>query len=67
MNKVDMLPDEERARLPRGSAELPVVAISARDGSTTLPLLEAVETALANAGFTDLAQPDGGDAASLPS
>jgi hypothetical protein len=67
MNKVDLLPEEERARLPRGSAELPVVAVSARDGATTLPLLEAVEAALANAGFTDIAQYDGGDAAGLPS
>jgi len=64
MNKVDLLPDEERARLPRGSAELPVVAMSARDGATTGALLEAVEAALAREGFADIAAPE---SVSLPS
>jgi GTP-binding protein HflX len=64
MNKVDLLPDEERARLPRGSAELPVVAMSARDGATTGALLEAVEAALASEGFADIAAPE---SVSLPS
>jgi GTP-binding protein HflX len=68
MNKVDLLPDDERARLPRGTPDLPIVPVSARDGATTAPLLEAIESALARAGFTDVARSvDGGDTASLPS
>jgi GTP-binding protein HflX len=68
MNKVDLLPDDERARLPRGTPDLPIVPVSARDGTTTAPLLEAIESALARAGFTDVARSvDGGDTASLPS
>jgi len=72
MNKVDLLPDEERARLRRGTAESPVVAIAARDGATTAPLLEAVEAALASEGFADAVahrDPDDGesDPAGLPS
>ena len=72
MNKVDLLPDDERARLPRGTAAAPVVAIAARDGATTGPLLEAVEAALASEGFADAVahrDPDDGDSdpASLPS
>ena len=36
MNKIDLLPDERtRAPAARGSADLPVVAISAQDGATT--------------------------------
>jgi GTP-binding protein HflX len=73
MNKVDLLPDEERERLPRAAGDLPIVAISARDGATTAPLLDAIETALARAGFPDVASSDrdgadaGTDTASPPS
>ena len=56
MNKVDLLPEEERARLARGGGDLPVVAISARDGATTGTLLEAVEAALAQEGFAGVAR-----------
>src|SRR5206468_7072027 len=35
MNKIDLLSDEDRARVERGGGDLPVVAISARDGDTT--------------------------------
>jgi 50S ribosomal subunit-associated GTPase HflX len=55
MNKVDLLPDEERARLARGGGDLPVVAISARDGGSTAPLLEAIEAVLTSQGFEDIA------------
>jgi len=54
MNKIDLLPDEERARLGRGAApDLPVVPISAADGGTTPPLLAAVESALWRGGRID--------------
>ena len=39
----------------RGGGDLPVVAISARDGATTAALLEAVEAALASEGFAEAA------------
>jgi len=61
MNKVDLLSGDDRARVERGG-DLPVVAISARDGATTAPLLEAVESALASAGFADVARSDDSDA-----
>ena len=67
MNKIDMLPEDERARLARPGGDLQVVPISARDGATTAPLLEAVEAALASEGFTDVAPPADPDGASLPS
>jgi GTP-binding protein HflX len=67
MNKVDLLPDEERARLPRRIGDLPVVPISARDGATTAPLLDAIEAALAREGFTEAAPRSPGDDASLTS
>jgi GTP-binding protein HflX len=46
MNKIDLVPPEERAPLLRGQGDLATVAISARDPSTTAPLLSAIETAL---------------------
>jgi GTP-binding protein HflX len=46
MNKVDLVPPEERAQLWRADRDLPVVAISARDPATTAPLLAAIELAL---------------------
>ena len=55
MNKIDLLPDDERARLARRDGDLPMVAVSAHDGATTAPLLEAVEAALASEGFADVA------------
>jgi GTP-binding protein HflX len=67
MNKVDLLPDEERARLPRRIGDLPVVPISARDGATTAPLLEAIEGALAREGFTEAPPRSPADDASVPS
>ena len=67
MNKVDLLPDDERARLARPGGELPIVAISARDSATTAPLLEAVEAALASEGFADVASPADPDTATPPS
>jgi hypothetical protein len=54
-------------RLARRGGDLPVVPISARDGATTGPLLEAVEAALASAGFADVAPPADPDSASLSS
>ena len=61
MNKVDLLPDDERARVARGGGDLPVVAISARDGASTGTLLDAIEAALASEGFADVARPPPGD------
>jgi GTPase len=47
MNKVDLVPVEERpALLGRDGAGLPVVAVSARQAATTAPLLAAIELAL---------------------
>jgi GTPase len=60
MNKVDLLPEEDRARIGRGG-DLPVVALSARDGATTGALLEAVEAALASQGFEDIVPRAGAD------
>ena len=65
MNKIDMLPEDERARLARPGGDLQVVPISARDGATTAPLLEAVEAALASEGFAGVAPPPAPDSASL--
>jgi hypothetical protein len=44
-----------------------VVPISARDGATTAPLLEAVEAALASEGSRTSRRPPDPDTASLPS
>jgi GTP-binding protein HflX len=46
LNKIDLVPDEERAQLPRGTKDLPAVAISAQDRTTVAPLLDAMERAL---------------------
>jgi GTP-binding protein HflX len=69
MNKVDLLPEDERARIGHTDAGLPVVAISAQDGATTTPLLEAIESALYSAGIVTphLGGDGGGGAESLPS
>jgi GTP-binding protein HflX len=67
MNKVDLLPEDERARLARPGNEPPMIPISARDAATTGPLLEAVEAALASQGFEDVAAGGHPDDASLSS
>jgi GTP-binding protein HflX len=46
MNKIDLVPPEEREVVARGERGLATVAISAQDGATTLPLLAAVEDRL---------------------
>ena len=46
MNKIDLVPEEERAQLPRGTRDFPAVPISAQDRTTLAPLLEAMESAL---------------------
>jgi GTP-binding protein HflX len=46
MNKIDLVPPEERAVLTRPDRGLPVVAISAQEPATTAPLLAAIELAL---------------------
>jgi GTP-binding protein HflX len=46
LNKIDLVPEEQRAQLPRGTKELPAVAISAQDRTTVAPLLDAMERAL---------------------
>jgi GTP-binding protein HflX len=53
MNKIDLLPAEERALLGRGAGELPAVAISAADPTTAPPLLAAMEAALWRRGVLD--------------
>jgi GTP-binding protein HflX len=65
MNKIDLLPDDEKARVGRPGGDPPVVALSARDAGTTRSLLEAVETALASEGFADVAEHQDPDGASL--
>ena len=46
MNKIDLVPLEERAPLVRPDRGLAVVAISAQDPASTAPLLAAIELAL---------------------
>jgi GTPase len=46
LNKIDLVPEEERAQLPRGTRELPAVPISAHDRATLPALLESMEAAL---------------------
>ena len=49
LNKMDLVPEEDRDALVRAArveGGLTVVAISAADGPTTAPLLEAMEHAL---------------------
>jgi GTPase len=53
MNKIDLVPLEERAVLTRPDRGLPVVAISAQDPATTAPLLAAIELALWRDGLVD--------------
>jgi 50S ribosomal subunit-associated GTPase HflX len=58
LNKIDLVPEQERAQLPRGERGLPAVPISAQDRSTVAPLLESMETALWREGR--MARPDRG-------
>jgi GTPase len=53
MNKIDLVPPEERAPLVRPDRGLPVVAISAQDPATTVPLLAAIELALWRDGLVE--------------
>jgi GTP-binding protein HflX len=46
LNKIDLVPENERTQLPRGERHLPAVPISAQDRTTLVPLLVAVEAAL---------------------
>ncbi len=46
MNKIDLVPAEERGQLPRGTRELPAVPVSAQDRTTLPPLLDTMEAAL---------------------
>jgi GTPase len=46
LNKIDAVPPEELAGLPRATRDLPAVAISAREPATTAPLMDAIEAAL---------------------
>jgi len=46
MNKIDLVPLDERAPLVRPDRGLAVVAISAQDPASTVPLLAAIELAL---------------------
>jgi GTPase len=53
MNKIDLVPPEERAPLARPDRGLPVVAISAQEPATTGPLLAAIELALWRDGLVE--------------
>ena len=46
MNKIDLVPVEDRPALLAADGGLPAVAISAQDAATTAPLLAAIELAL---------------------
>ena len=61
LNKIDLVPDEERAQLPRGERGLPAVPISAQDRATVAPLLESMETALWREGRMARPEHDGGE------
>jgi GTP-binding protein HflX len=61
LNKIDLVPDEERAQLPRGERGLPAVPISAQDRTTVAPLLESMETALWREGRVARPEREGGE------
>ena len=61
LNKIDLVPEEERAQLPRGERGLPAVPISAQDRTTVAPLLESMETALWREGRVARPEHDGGE------
>jgi GTP-binding protein HflX len=62
LNKIDLVPAEERGQLPRGERNLPAVSISAQDRTTVAPLLQSMEMALWRDGR--LARPADADAES---
>src|SRR3954454_9288495 len=64
LNKIDLVPEEERAQLPRGERGLPAVPISAQDRATVAPLLESMETALWREGR--MARPERGGGETEP-
>ena len=66
MNKIDLLPPEERAQLERVDGGLPVVAISAQDEATTAPLLAAIEAALYSEGLGGRTHLDDSGVGSVP-
>ena len=51
LNKIDLLLPEDRPRVGQARGDLPAVAISAQDGATTAPLLEAMEAVLCRDGL----------------
>jgi GTP-binding protein HflX len=57
MNKIDLLAAEDRARLGCGTGDLPAVAVSAADVTTTPPLIVAVEAALWRGGVLERPAP----------
>ncbi|HSY41325.1 MAG TPA: GTPase HflX [Polyangia bacterium] len=61
LNKIDLVPDEERSQLPRGERGLPAVPISAQDRTTVAPLLESMETALWREGRVARPEHEGGE------
>ncbi len=61
LNKIDLVPEEERSQLPRGERGLPAVPISAQDRTTVAPLLESMETALWREGRVARPEHDGGE------
>ena len=61
LNKIDLVPEEERAQLPRGERGLPAVPISAQNRSTVAPLLESMETALWREGRVARPERGGGE------
>ena len=62
LNKIDLVPEEERAQLPRGERGLPAVPISAQVRATVAPLLESMETALWREGRVARPGHDSGEA-----
>ncbi len=58
MNKIDLVPVEERDVLARGERGLPAVAISAQDGETTSLLLNAIELVLWREGRLERPSPE---------
>ncbi len=61
LNKIDLVPEEERTQLPRGERGLPAVPISAQDRATVAPLLESMETALWREGRMARPEHDGNE------
>ena len=58
MNKIDLVPPEEREVVARGERGLPTVPISAQDGASTIPLLAIVEEWLWREGRIERPMPE---------